>query len=177
MVDEFENKRLKAKIEYGLLITDDGYVIAENKGGKDSVKFNGADLFIADVLTHNHPRGKGEESLLGGTFSEADLNIFADNSLTTMRASASEGVYNISKTSKFNSTEFKKFYRQVDTSRLQEMRNERNQYNSDVRSGKISYAEYIKKWDNAFNKYLINLHNDLLANQNRLGYFYTLERR
>ena len=52
-----------------------------------------------------------------------------------------------------------------------------NSLKTEVRKGTITWSEYRRASDNAFNVYLVNLHNSLLAGQSTYHYFYTLERR
>lgn len=75
-LDDWENKRYKAKIEYAMSYYPDGTPIgAEKRGGKGSVRtpysYHATE---GATFTHNHPRGDG---MLGGTFSPADLRNFA----------------------------------------------------------------------------------------------------
>ena len=58
-VDEFEDKRRGAKIEFNRLLDANGNIIAENKGGKTQVKSKFSDMKKAALLTHNHPREAG----------------------------------------------------------------------------------------------------------------------
>ena len=43
--------------------------------------------------------------------------------------------------------------------------------------GKVSYSDYMKKANNNFNNYLVEVHNGMLAGQKQYGYNYTLEER
>ena len=173
-VEAFEDKRHKAKIEYSELIMDDGTVIESNKGGRGSVRASLEARSKADVLTHNHPR---EEGILGGTFSDADLQNFGKFHQTTYRATTKEGTYSISKGKNFDGkglvSAYKSYMRTNDRNLSHAMKNLR----SDFMSGKLNPAEFTSANKSAFNKSLVKLHNWLSENQANYGYTYTLERR
>lgn len=174
-----EAKRLGAKIEYGLGIREDGTtIIKEFKGGKDSIRSIPALLFnVAAAFTHNHPRGKGEDGQLGGTFSTGDLFTFAGNKVKTVRASAAEGTYSITKTNKFNSTSFRRFMTDNDNKAQSAHRERMGKLADKVRNGQIKYDDYIKQTTKSFNTMLIDIHNGLRSGQKEHGYTYTLEER
>ena len=177
IIEDFEKRRGNAKIEYGISLDDNGNVVTENKGSKGSVRFTYDQLGRTKDLSHIHPRGKGEEGLIGGTFSDADLNMFnSRNNLTTMRAKAAEGTYSISKKSNFNSAGFSKYM------------NEQRKINENKQrmAQKVLADEYYKDRDynkykqglsTAFNDFLVNQHNSLLNGAKTYGYNYTLERK
>lgn len=112
-----ETKRLKAKTEYGLMFGKSGEpVMSEVHGGKGSVSIPHEAFLIKDgIFTHNHPRGKGDEGVLGGTFSTADMKIFAETPTRTMRASAAEGTYSITKTLSFDKAGFNSYISKIDS--------------------------------------------------------------
>lgn len=174
-----EDKRLSAKSEYAIIVDENGLVRGgEYHGGKGSVKMP-ASLFNNEnaVFTHNHPRGAGQEGILGGTFSDADLDNFASLKIKSSRASAAEGTYSISKTNKFNSAGFKSYVGQMDAKAARKMNAKQKALGNDYDAGKITYSDYSKAFNKAFNEYLIDRHNGLLAGQKAYGYSYTLERR
>lgn len=177
IIEEFEKRRANAKIEYGLTLDANGNVVTENKGGRGSVRFTQAQLAQSKDLTHIHPRGKGQEGLIGGTFSDADLQLFnKQNNLSTMRAKAAEGTYSISKTKNFNSSGFTKYMneqRKINTDK-QRMTQKKlaEQYFKDR-----DYKKYSQGLDTAFNDFLVDQHNSLRNGAKTYGYDYTLERK
>lgn len=177
-VEAQENKRLSAKIEYGAVYDSDGNIIgSEVKGSRGSVRVPYSNYVQATVMTHNHPRG-ADAPVLGGTFSSADMKTFAyfDN-VKTMRASASEGTYSITKGAGFDDKKFISYVNQVHRTREKEYSAREGAKRKDYRAGKITYSEYSQSVDESFNTFLIALHNDFLAGQKQYGYNYTLEKR
>lgn len=178
LIEDFEKRRGKAKIEYNFLVDENGNVLEENKGGRGSVGASLSARQKAEVLTHNHPRGKGEENYIGGTFSEADLNNFTTYNTKTYRASANEGTYSITKGKNFDSSGFKNFYHNEFRKNQIKMSNKREELNNKYRNGDFKdYSEYYKTFKNTFNDLLVDHHNSLLAGQKQFGYTYTLERK
>lgn len=173
-IEAWEDKRRKNKIEYALLLDENGDVVAENKGGRGSVRSTLYQLNQTKTFTHNHPRE--QESLLGGTFSDSDLINFANNTKnTTKRATAKEGTYSITKTSGFDSTGFRSFVKESTGANLKEYKDAVKQTASNYKNKSISLDDYYKANDKAFNNMLLKCHNDLLNNQKKYGYNYTLE--
>lgn len=171
-----EKKRADAKIEYGLGVRADGSTVSkEYKGNKNSCPVPSPVFDIATTFTHNHPRGKGEEGLLGGTFSQADLKIFGNKKVKTFRASAAEGTYSISKGQFFDRLGFFHYQTNLSNTEMKAHSSRKSSYLKDVANKKITYDQYIKKCDSSFNKMLVNVHNGLLAGQKTYGYTYTLE--
>lgn len=110
--EAWESKRVKNKIEYGMLYKADGSTIGnERRGGSSGVSFNTFQYRQAEMWTHIHPRSGGEADLLGGTFSYADLSDFGAKSPPTARAVASEGTYSISRTSGFDEKGFHSWWK------------------------------------------------------------------
>ena len=176
-IEDFENRKANAKIEWGLLLDKDGNVITENKGGKGSVKFSQSHLAQTQDLSHIHPRGKGEEGLIGGTFSAADTNVFASRSnITTMRAKANEGTYSISKGKNFDSKGFTQ-YRKEQTAINQAKQKATQQALKEQYAKDRDFGKYATGWDRAFNDFLVDEHNSLLKGAKTYGYNYTLERK
>ena len=172
-----ENKRLTAKIEYGLMVDGNGNVIdQEYRGGKGSVSIPyRVNNTPGATLTHNHPRGSGEEGCLGGTFSSADLKNFENYRYKTIRASAAEGTYSLSKTTKFDRTGFTNHAISVNKAAKAKKNAGYKQVENDYYSGKINYSQYKTGRTRVFNEFLIDIHNGLLAGQKQYGYVYTLE--
>lgn len=205
-IEAREEKGKKWKHEHVLLLDSDGNVLEDAKGGKGSVGVSVYASRNSRVMTHNHPREN--DGYLGGTFSPGDIEEFATSAdigeRITSRASASEGVYSISKAAGFDPTGLKKYCRQID-SRL------RSAYEKESAEIRKSYGEELKKlldtrpFDytaadynarreqynkaladagkrnraneaKAFNKYMVATHNALIDGQMKYGYTYTLER-
>ena len=172
-----EAKHLKSKIEYGYMVGPDGKPYgAEIRGGSGSVRTPFDWWTHADaVFTHNHPRGKGEENMLGGTFSEADAKSWALKRIRTIRASAAEGTYSMSKEKNFDALGFTEYYARIQSAaRAKELAAKRalGSYTT-----KMSWPEFKRAQDNCFNVFLVECHNGLLAGQKQYGYTYTLEGR
>lgn len=174
-----EEKRLKAKTEYAIVTDDNGNIIGkEMHGGKGSVRIPEWDLMRSSVLTHNHPRGTGQEGELGGTFSPADLTTFSvRNNLKTIRASAAEGTYSITKDKNFDIKAFNGYVNSVNAKRAAALKTESKKIVNKVKNGTLEYNDYKKESTKLFNQYLVALHNDYIAGQKEYGYKYTLERR
>lgn len=176
-VEAFEKSHLQHKTEYGILLDANGNQIYTAHGGKGSVSMPRYFYSKADIMSHNHPRGKGDEGMLGGTFSGADLQVFAQSGLSTMRAAAAEGTYSISKGANFDKQGFSTYAKQVEQQRYSKYKSKMKQLAADVNSGKIRYSEYSTRADHEFNHMLVGMHNDILAGAKQYGYNYTLERR
>lgn len=175
-IEDFEKRKANSKIEYGYILDKDGNVVTENKGGRGSVKFSQSQLAQAKDLSHIHPRGKGQEGLIGGTFSDADTNLFASRTnLTTMRAKASEGTYSISKGKNFDSKGFTQYVKQQTSINQAKQKATQTKLKEQYKQDK-DYSKLAKGWDQAFNDYLVDQHNSLLSGAKTYGYNYTLER-
>lgn len=135
--------------------------------------------------------GIPQGGMLGGTFSTADLNNFANYGVRVYRAAAPEGTYSISKGRNFDSSGLKRYY-------AAEHAAAQRQYRADVRALGNKYSEVTKAYragtatraeaDRAYkdyqagaakaaNKWLVANHNALIAGQRQYGYTYSLERR
>jgi len=137
-----ETKRLKAKTEYGCCYDENGNLIGrEYHEGRGSVAVPSSVMSDAKVFTHNHPRGKGEETSLGGTFSTADINLFAARHQTTNRASAAEGTYSITKGNNFNGQGLVRYYNSAYSQAKTGHNQRESQLVTKFRSGSISYSE------------------------------------
>lgn len=171
----WETKRVKNKIEYAYAVDANGNPVGrEIRGGKGSVNTpvtytnnNGG------TFTHIHPRGDG---MLGGTFSSADLQIFAKRNMKTTRAAAKEGTYSMSKGKNFDSNGFKSFVAKANGDFNANYRKRCNASAKAYREGKMSYGDYMKANAKAFNTSLVELHNTLRSGQKQYGYTYTLEK-
>jgi len=184
-VEAQETKRLSAKSEYAIVLDENGnQIVPESHGSKGKVVVNG--LSQATIMTHNHPRGKNEEGTLGGTFSNKDCLRFSEKTrLQTMRASAAEGTYSITKGKGFDADGFRKYSSSIEANRRADLKKatkvHANRIQAEYDAGKIDYATATKQLrslcNKEFNKYLVAVHNDYLAGQKQYGYSYTLERR
>ena len=172
-IEAFEQKRVKNKIEYAFAVDVNGNPVdTEKKGGSGSVKASYAMHEYSDTFSHNHPREQGG---LGGTFSPADLRNFAKYGNKTVRATAKEGTYSISKGSNFDAAGFTKYVREVDAAHQKEYKQTLKTLNANIRNGKIRADEFNRANYKAFNTMLVNLHNSYKAGEKTYGYTYTLE--
>lgn len=172
-IEEWEEKRVKNKVEYAYSVMEDGTPVgAEIRGSKGSVSSPRYYKQEGATFTHIHPRGDG---LLGGTFSEADLYNFAKNPAKTTRAKAKEGAYSISKTDKFDAQGFRGFVDGANKQFNSTYRAKVKAFEKDYKSGKIGYDDYKKGNAKAFNTALVELHNIYSSGQKQYGYKYTLE--
>ena len=175
-LDDWENKRSKAKIEYGMSYYPDGTPIGkEIRGGKGSVRCPWSyHATEGATFTHNHPRGDG---MLGGTFSGADLRNFAFGGNTTSRATAKEGTYSISKGKNFNKFAFNQYVAKVEADVRKTYKSEYKKISEKYKNNEISYDQATLMQGKAFNTFLVNLHNAYRDGQKQYGYTYTLEKR
>ncbi len=176
VIEQWEAKRVKNKLEYNMSVDQDGNQIgAEVKGGKTSVRVPLSHLQEGAIHTHIHPRD--DNSVLGGTFSEADLKNFANHGVSTYRAKAKEGAYSISKSKNFDAAGFKSYvynlYSKEQTASESAMKALRDKVRKD---SSYTYSSYVKDANKAFNALLVAMHNGLIAGQQKYGYNYTLER-
>ena len=174
-IEVMENKIVKRKVEYGYSVNADGTPSGEAvRGSKGSVRTPISYHGDGKVFTHNHPRDDG---MLGGSFSDTDINSFVNHGTATKRAVAKEGTYSISRGKNFDGDGLKKYVAESKAKRTKIFEKEeaviRNQYYSKT----ISYDDYAKTYKKIFNNYLLSSHNDFLAGQKTYGYTYTLEKR
>lgn len=177
-IETWENKRRKRKVEYAYSVNPDGTPIGpEIKGSKGSVITPYAYHNTPDAtFTHIHPRGKGQEGYLGGTFSFADLINFASKANKTERAAAKEGTYSISKTKKFDKDGFMRLAKAADDEFRLSYRAEMKLLNAQYKSSpSMKYSEYSQRAAKVANNALIKLHETYRQNQSKYGYKYTLE--
>lgn len=171
----WENKRVANKLEYNISVDQDGNPLhKEVRGGKGSVRVPVIGLSEGAIHTHIHPRD--DEGLLGGTFSDADLRNFANHGVATYRARAKEGAYSISKTENFNKNGFNSYVQQINNKHRAELNTNLQNVAKRYSDKSYTYDQYSKAYNDAFNSFLVNVHNDLLAGQKQYGYSYTLER-
>ena len=176
-VEQWEAKRVKAKVEYAYSVTEDGDPIGpEKRGSKGSVRVPYTYHDTKDAtFTHIHPRGS--DGILGGTFSRADMRNFAIFDNKTVRAAAGEGTYSISKNANFDRQGFLSYVKQIDGNFSKNMKAKDDSLVSRVRSGNLDWGGYQKAYAKEFNTELVSLHNAYLAGQKKYGYTYTLEER
>ena len=175
VLDVWEKKREKQKIEYGNAVGYNGSEYGERRGGKNGVNLP---LYYnqnpGSVLTHIHPR---EDGGLGGTFSPEDIGFWASGKGHGARAVAKEGTYSISKGKNFNAKAMYQWFSNNSTKRMNEYTVARGKLKRALNNGKMTYKQYQAAKTKAFNTTLVNLHNDLLNNQSVYGYNYYLEKR
>ena len=200
-VKDFEEKRVKNKVEYGKIVLKDGIVQPEIKGNKSSTPMPVTDLRNAQLVTHIHPRTGNEQGTIGGTFSKADMSMFTRYPVNTMRAVAGEGAYSITKSdkllsdvglqkdlynaySKFHATQDREYNDKISewTRTVGDVRLKSIAESPTTRAEKIEALQQLNKdfvqvQVNAHNDQLVELHNWLRDNQRAYGYTYALERR
>ena len=174
-----EKKRLTAKREHAMLVGQDGSIVgAEVHGGGGSCPIPwGWTQVQGAVLTHNHPRSTGEEYTIGGTFSPGDVRHFANSKYSTIRASAAEGTYSMTKGNGFDKDGFLKYASSISRQATSDRNTKLKQLQQDVASNKITYTQYRNRTTKTFNEMLIQVHNGFIAGQKQYGYTYTLEGR
>lgn len=179
-MEAWENKKRSRKAEYAISYDKDGNPIGkEVRGSRNSVRTPEEFHSTKDAtFTHVHPRTEGE---MGGTFSDADLWNFANFANKTMRATAKEGTYSISKTDKFDKDGFMDFMQKhnavTQAAYKDKSRELYEQAQEKLKSGEgVDLDEYSKATSKLFNTYLVNLHEGYRKNQKKYGYTYTLEK-
>lgn len=175
LIDAWENKRVKQKIEYANAFGYQGAVYGELRGGKNGV--NLPSYYFANrgsVVTHIHPRGKGG---LGGTFSLQDINSWSKGNGNTIRAVAKEGTYSISKGKNFQGASLRQFLASQQKLHDQRLARQKRILQKQVNNGQISVYQANKTMQKEFNSVLVDMHNDLLNHQKLYGYNYYLEKR
>lgn len=176
-IEDFEQRHQKSKVEYATLLDADGNpTMPEKRGGKNGVRTYASDWRNAEVMSHNHPRSENG-GILGGTFSYDDLNTFTTVKTKTMRAAAAEGTYSITKSGNFNYTGFRDYARNIRDRNYSGYKAAELDLRKQYKTSKITYDDYVKQSNKAFNKMLVDMHNELLSGQKTYGYTYTLERR
>ena len=175
-LDAWETNRYKNKIEYAMAWNEDGEELGkESRGGNGSVKSPYSYHSTPNsIFSHNHPRGEG---MLGGTFSDDDLRNFANGNNKTMRATAKEGTYSISRGKNFDADGFKQHVSKSHNDFVKAGRTSKDKIQSDYNDGKITYEQATLKLAKDFNSRLVSLHQSYLDGQKKYGYKYTLEKR
>lgn len=186
-IEEWETKRGKSKIEFAYMVDENGNMIAENRGGRGSVRTRVEDKMNSDTFTHIHPRGgAGEEGYLGGTFSLGDLENFTmvtdkgllpQTKLRSYRAKATEGTYYIATSNGYNAKGLRQYARDLNAKLRTTLKENNSKADSEYREGKVDRTTYLNKRKSNFNQALVELHNGLLAGQKQYGYIYGLERK
>ena len=183
-VEAFEQKRKSAKVEYAYGVDDKGRAWApEKRGGKSGVRTPAAHWFPDGVFTHNHPRTGKEAGLLGGTFSvgtghrDGDISTFIANPVRTIRASAAEGTYSMSKGPGFDGRGLLAFAQQAERDARKVYKGKCDEAFKRYLANEITGKEYHAACDRAFNALLVSKHNAFIAGQSQFGYTYVLERR
>jgi hypothetical protein len=152
------------KDEVGLLLDKHGNVLFDSTKVKNSVTSDGVYVPTkvwkkGSIFTHYHPENKLG---MGGTFSYDDLKAFSEaNSMRIERAYSGEGKYTITKLDNFKGEELAKHM----------AKKEREFYDYYRKNGGgIIYNE------KEYRRFLVKRHDELLKNQKKYGYIYTLER-
>ena len=177
VIEPWEKIREKSKLEHLLFTDDAGNVISDARGGKTAVAINltRRQEKLVTTMTHNHPRAN---NVLGGTFSQADLKAFTNPKLTklrTLRATAAEGTYSISKGANFNNRGFRKDIIREMNKIDSNFDRVRGKAFKEYIGGKTTWADFKTKELELFNGCLVRIHNTLIANQSKYDYTYTLE--
>ena len=171
-----EKKRKKNKIEFLIMADENGNQFGkEHRGGSGSVRTPMYDNMRAHSKTHNHPRS--EAGRLGGTFSDSDLRNFSRfPNQKVLRASAAEGIYHIRKLDGFERAGFDRMVSTTHTKLRNELNGVVKDLNKQIRAKTITYDDARAASDKAFNKFLVNMHNELSRNAKDYNYDYRLER-
>lgn len=153
-IEAFEDKRYKNKIEFSELIDANGNIIEDNKGGKGSVRASIYAYNRAFALSHNHPRSGIDAGVLGGTFSEADINVFTKYAQSVFRATAAEGTYSISRNKGFDSAGLRRYYSTEHANNRKAYEKTINTLNANYKTGVFkTYSEYRAATNKAFNSF------------------------
>lgn len=178
-LESWEKSQDQASIEHIILTDDAGNVIATSAGTSQNaaVTFTNRQALLITTLSHNHPR---QGDLMGGTFSTDDIKAFTGRgtpNLRTLRATASEGTYSISKGANFNNTAFRNgIIRELDKVKTNYNHAKSKAFKNYLNSaGKMTWAQFQAKEQELFNGYLVRSHNVLIDNQSKYDYTYTLE--
>lgn len=181
-LDKFENEVYTKNREHMLLLDKDGKEISRTVGRTDRVSASSdSDWDSAVEMSHNHPRRPG---LLGGSFSavnedgSGDLAVFtAHQNLKTMRATAKEGTYSMTKRKNFDGEGLKTAATNAFRDITANAQKEHRALKKMAEKGEITKIQYHEGLNRINNKAFIQKHNWYLANQSKYGYNYKLERR
>ena len=148
------------------------------RGTSGSVKPSAENMMQEAMDVHNHPRADGAGAVLGGTFSTSDLQTFVYfGNVRTKRVEAGEGTYSITKVANFDGRGLLWYTQHTSQKRYSDYTAEIKKLNKRIGSdSNYSYERYVSDHHKATNKYLVSLHEDLIAGQKSFGYTYTLER-
>lgn len=176
VIENFEREKYNASVEHNILVDDDGNIIEQNVGKDGEVSASLNARLTADVYSHNHNRRAG---VLGGTFSDGDMENFIRFNQRTYRATAKEGTYSISKGKDFDKTgkQFVSDFRKYGNKLFDDTKNRVAKLDAKFSAGKIDYETYIKMHNKLNNRMFVGLHNWLLKKQKKYNYSYTLEQR
>lgn len=177
IIDDFEvsDHVRSAGFERILFTNGNGMITGTADGDSGSVGIEEDVVKASLMMTHSHPRSEG--AVLGGTFSDADLNNFLDvGNLKTMRATAGEGTYSISRLKNFDVEGFRQYALNEHSRLFKPYYEYAKETELKYTKGEISYKTYLNRLIKKFNRTQVAFHNHLLAGQEQYGYFYTLER-
>ena len=170
---EIEAKSVKRKTEQISVVDDDGNVTFQKSGGRGSVRFTTQDMmnFSGKTVTHNHP---GE---FGGTFSDADISVFAKSGARSIRAVGAEGTYSLERGSAPRS-QIQKFASDcytVSSGYTSKMKAQRSRLQVAVNRGEMTVDAANKQLGDARTAHLTKLSSEFgkLADQYGLIYTFT----
>ena len=173
-VTAFESRYYR-RPEICLIVDKNGKAIDFIRGGETQADIPEESLQKAAVFTHTHARTEGEGLVIGGTFSIADLNAWADTNCRTFRAAAAEGTYSISKMPGFSKAA-KVYFAEADRECNRHWRAKQDEINRIYRSGKISKEQYRHDSAKAENQLYAEFHNKIIEGAKKYGYVYRLEK-
>lgn len=183
VIEEFENQRRSAKIEYNMSVDSKGIRRDMNKGGRTSCSVSRYWLDNCVSHTHNHPLGLVANGYdiryeLGGTFSVADLKNFFTTNCPNYRATAAEGTYSISKLPNTDGGGALLAYQRAQKAIIGANKARVDKLNEKFlqSDGAMRYEDYLTEHAKIWSTALIEMHNWLLNNQSKYNYYYTLER-
>lgn len=172
---DIEAKTVSRKTEKMSLVDEDGNVLAEKSGTKGSVRFGGyetAHMGPTVTLTHNHP---GD---FGGTFSGADVDVFAKYELRAIRAVGKEGTYSLERTSETTFSQgaiFNREYAKHSNKAIRSLKSEFKTMQKKVWDGEISTDDANKHLAEFRTNQCNGLHDWLTQNAASYGYNYVFE--
>lgn len=173
-LEKIEQRIVKSDVENGAVVDENGNILwqgtSSNNGHVEIPYIQGI-----STVTHNHPRANND-GLLGGTFSNGDLRMLVQTDIKSIRATTSEGTYSISKGKNFDSAGFMAYIGQSELKRRREYNNTERRLKDLVGNGKLTAKDYYDRHNKAFNKYLVDKHNDLINGGTKYGYSYGLEK-
>lgn len=177
VISQFVKDAVKYKSERGIILDANGNQIGDVRVGKVGSVYNPTTM-DTEITGHTHARGKGQEDIIGGTFSiqRGDMSNFVNNDhANTKFAVGPEGTYSITKKSNWDGQGFLSYMTDQHKQRQSERANRMKPYGQALNRGDINYTEYTKINHADFNRFLVDLHNDMLAGQKKYGYSYGLD--